>query len=688
MNNAHQEQRRRFIEDFNKLTALDMYDEVSGNQGFPLPLSTIERTPIRSNFDRAQSARLYREMGVDNRNNHPHLHQHQQLNCSINYDDSNDDTAATMMLMIRNRALKPAAKRSRRTVSAPEIPQFDIISGANNYDNDLLDFLDIDDDDQMHLTLDDCNNNYSNNNNNNNRTVRSQSFGDIIINTALPYTNTPFTSSAASEPTSREEYPFFHYMDYSRDVYMTPDVPLTAVGRVPTFLAKLHAILLRPELQHTVAWLPHGRSWKVYDAIAFEKQVIAVYFEFTKHPNSSFFRQAKLWGFLRIKQTGLDHDSYYHPRFIRGLPYLCKDVRRPPASQLPDAPPTEQEPNLTAISEIHPVPPSSNAILLDPTIQLDWFMKGKQQQQQPPKKPSTFRYPPPGKEVIAKKTSSSTSASTDYSNHTIVKRKRAPLYTDAVPVVVTDHHNTEYHIEPNEVIYNDIDGDDDEPPIDDDLGLNLDPFFSKGYHLYPFYDYIDHSTNIDMYPLQPYTEIGQEPSFPILLHAILLWQRQSKTTKPSIQWQSHGRTWKICSLTQFEVDILPMFFRNNNIFEQSNGNAVGSFFRNVTRWGFKRIDQHHHQQNCSDVGCYYHPKFLRGLPHLCKDWNMNDVPSTSSISTSQLISEDDDYNCDDRNYSNEYPEPDFTKISQLHPVPDYDANMKVEDFLGFDWLMG
>ena len=744
MNNTHphqqqqQQNRLRYMEDFNEFVSQgindveDSLNNNNNNNNYPL-LSNIDRSPIRSNINRAQSARHYGEVNHSNNTHHHHPSYIENSNGGIQ-----DDTAATMMLMIRNGTLKPQAKRSRRTVSAPQIPPFDSTFNDNNdtNNNDLLDLFDIDDDNQIRLTSseNDYNSSYSTmNHQSNSKAIRSQSHDEAYFSSTLndrSITATT-TAAAAAAPTATtitsssltrhgREYPFYSYIDHSQEVDMTPDVPLTAMGRVPTFLAKLHAILLRPELQHIVAWLPHGRSWKVYQAVEFEKQVIAVYFEFTKHPNSSFFRQAKLWGFLRIKQTGMDHDSYYHPRFVRGLPHLCKDVRRPPASHLPDVPPVGQEPNLTMISEIHPVPPSSNAILHDPTIHLDWFMKGKQQQQS--KTSSTFRYPPPIKEGMAKKTSSSTSASTDFSStHSIVKRKRSTQEEnkDRRSEVYQNHHTTEYDIEPIEInvpsrydipnrlddiinINIDDDDDDDEPPIDDDLGLNLDPYFSKGYHLYPFYDYIDYSSNMDMYPLQPYTDIGQEPTFPMLLHAMLLWQQQQSTTtsESSIQWQPHGRAWRICSVAKFEAEILPMFFVTQHVGPNDTNHTAGSFFRHVTRWGFKRIDQpqpsqpstNHKPTNSSDIGCYYHPKFLRGLPHLCKDWNMNDATSASSLSTSPLISEDDEYNHTSNNQGsdpnhNEYPEPDFTKISQLHPVPNYDPNATVEDLLGCDWFL-
>jgi HSF-type DNA-binding len=459
--------------------------------------------------------------------------------------------------------------------------------------------------------------------------------------------------------TSHRPYPFFDYIDYSQEPDPDSETPLTSMGRVPTFPAKLHAILLRPDLQNIVSWLPHGRSWKVWDGPAFEKRVIAVYFEFTKHPNSSFFRQAKLWGFLRMKRMGPDKDSYYHPRFLRGLPHLCKDVRRPPASHLPDVLP-EHEPDLTAISRLHPVPDSQHATRTDPTVRLDWFMKR-----------------PPGKESMTKKTSS-TSSSTSFSSSAMVKRKRPTtnIADDHAP-----HPVIPTHIVPS-VLVNvpplmDLDAlqDDEEEPIQDDLGLNLEPYFSRGYQLYPFYDYVDCSTEIDFDPSAPLTDWGQEPSFPALLHAILLQQQQS-SSEPIISWQPHGRAWKIRSPTALETQVLPLFFDGTFGGGPDGSCTVASFLRQVTRWGFKRL-----QRPGPDYDCYYHPRFLRGLLYLCKRWPTGD--SASSLSTALLTSEDELGRSafDD---AGELPEPDLTRISQLHPVPDYDAILHVHDILGLD----
>jgi len=163
-----------------------------------------------------------------------------------------------------------------------------------------------------------------------------------------------------------QPYPFFRYADYSTEKDPDSLQPLTPPGRVPNFPAKMHSILSRPELHDIVSWLPHGRSWRILKPREFEIKVIPTYFEHSKF--SSFIRQANGWGFRRIT-NGQDRNSYYHERFLRNLPHLCKSMKRPGVSKKLPAEP-EHEPNLHAISEQFPVPEHrpDDSILLQCTI--------------------------------------------------------------------------------------------------------------------------------------------------------------------------------------------------------------------------------------------------------------------------------------------------------------------------------
>lgn len=165
-----------------------------------------------------------------------------------------------------------------------------------------------------------------------------------------------FAMEAVDEPIAEDKdlrpYPYFYYRDHSTETDPDPLTPLTPPGRVPTFPAKLQAILSRADLADVIAWMPHGRSWRVLKPREFEVKVIPRFFEHAKF--SSFIRQANGWGFRRITQ-GRDRNSYYHPLFLRGLPHLCKKMKRPGVSEKQAADP-DHEPDLYKISEEFPVP--------------------------------------------------------------------------------------------------------------------------------------------------------------------------------------------------------------------------------------------------------------------------------------------------------------------------------------------
>ncbi|ACI65630.1 heat shock factor, DNA-binding [Phaeodactylum tricornutum CCAP 1055/1] len=164
-----------------------------------------------------------------------------------------------------------------------------------------------------------------------------------------------------------QPYPMFYYRDFSTESDPDALTPLTPPGRVPNFPAKMHSILSRPDLADVICWMPHGRSWRVLKPREFEIRVIPTYFEHAKF--SSFIRQANGWGFRRITQ-GRDRNSYYHELFLRGLPHLCKQMKRPGVAQKQAADP-EHEPDLYKVSEMYAVPEKAedDSILLQCTLQ-------------------------------------------------------------------------------------------------------------------------------------------------------------------------------------------------------------------------------------------------------------------------------------------------------------------------------
>ncbi|KAL3808850.1 hypothetical protein ACHAXA_007029 [Cyclostephanos tholiformis] len=76
--------------------------------------------------------------------------------------------------------------------------------------------------------------------------------------------------------------PFFYYSDHSLELDDDPLMPITAVGSVPTFPAKMLAILTNPALADVVGWAPHGRSWRILKPREFEIRVLPKYFEHSK----------------------------------------------------------------------------------------------------------------------------------------------------------------------------------------------------------------------------------------------------------------------------------------------------------------------------------------------------------------------------------------------------------------------
>ena len=103
-----------------------------------------------------------------------------------------------------------------------------------------------------------------------------------------------------------------NYKDHSREP--PPDASEDESHREPTFPMRLHMILSNPDFQDIVAFVSHGRSWRIIDQRQFEDRVIPLYFRHQRY--SSFARQVNGWGFRRISR-GTDYNSYYHEVCLR-----------------------------------------------------------------------------------------------------------------------------------------------------------------------------------------------------------------------------------------------------------------------------------------------------------------------------------------------------------------------------------
>lgn len=159
-------------------------------------------------------------------------------------------------------------------------------------------------------------------------------------------------------------------------------------SKEPAFPVKLHRILSNPEFRDVIAWLPHGRSWKVIKPKSFEESVIPLYFRHAKY--ASFMRQVNGWGFKRMRQ-GPDHNSYYHELFLRGTPQEVLKMRRPPKAKpgsaaLPSPEPAA-EPDFYAMSKLNPLPDIDGSVAPPmPTVDTSALEKPKKSRKKSKKK--------------------------------------------------------------------------------------------------------------------------------------------------------------------------------------------------------------------------------------------------------------------------------------------------------------
>lgn len=123
--------------------------------------------------------------------------------------------------------------------------------------------------------------------------------------------------------------------------------------RVQKFPVKLYAILAQKEFHDIIAWMPHGRSWKVLKPNLFESLVMPLFFEYSNY--HSFNRLVNAWSFRRIS-SGPDRGSYYHELFLRGKPHLQKFMRRLPKTHKKLPMKKDDEPDFYAMDKANPLP--------------------------------------------------------------------------------------------------------------------------------------------------------------------------------------------------------------------------------------------------------------------------------------------------------------------------------------------
>ena len=84
-------------------------------------------------------------------------------------------------------------------------------------------------------------------------------------------------NSSAVKSRELKPAPFFYYRDHSQEVDENPHFPLVPLISVPNFVMKLHAMLSCDSLSNVIAWMPHGRSWKILDQVSISFGCISSY---------------------------------------------------------------------------------------------------------------------------------------------------------------------------------------------------------------------------------------------------------------------------------------------------------------------------------------------------------------------------------------------------------------------------
>jgi hypothetical protein len=99
------------------------------------------------------------------------------------------------------------------------------------------------------------------------------------------------------------------YRDFSAVPAEIDHVETTDIDQM-TFAQKVHHILSQSEYEECIAWMSHGRSFRILVPIGMEKMgILKKYFGHNRF--SSFLRQLNNFGFKHVSQ-GPDRNSYYH----------------------------------------------------------------------------------------------------------------------------------------------------------------------------------------------------------------------------------------------------------------------------------------------------------------------------------------------------------------------------------------
>lgn len=151
--------------------------------------------------------------------------------------------------------------------------------------------------------------------------------------------------------------------EFNRTEALGSNLEYRKLERKSKFPFKLHALLNHAEMYgfaDIISWREHGRAFIIHSPKEFSMRIMPQFFNQSKI--TSFLRQLNLYGFLRITQ-GLDAGSYYHELFLRGKPFLAKQMLRKKVkgTKVKGLPSPETEPNFYAMPYLPVLPEFSSS---------------------------------------------------------------------------------------------------------------------------------------------------------------------------------------------------------------------------------------------------------------------------------------------------------------------------------------
>ena len=112
-----------------------------------------------------------------------------------------------------------------------------------------------------------------------------------------------------------------------------------------------------------------------------------------------------------------------------------------------------------------------------------------------------------------------------------------------------------------------------------------------------------YDVSIDAKPSKRVRNVPKARLFPEKLHDVISNKEGDVLVSKSIQWDSHGRSFRVLDTRLFEKVVLHKLFKSTK---------MKSFVRQLNLYKFCRITEGF------DSGSYYHPLFLRGRKDLCE----------------------------------------------------------------------